>query len=938
MLAAAAAAAAAVAACRPGSLPPPDAEFPTSAELYTAIRNDPFIFKQAVTLGYADAVKDRVMYAPFNEWKTVDEGGDVPWHRVYFFMYAGLPLGGRVPLWDRVARVCRARGVHTANKELPKVAYGRLRVATLNTFNDRSRRHPQAARIAPLVAVVAELAAGADAVFLQEATEELVAALCSAAASGRFETPHVATTVGTEGLADHLVVLSRAAIVDARVEKLNRSKAFLVVDVLAEDLRPVRLLNVHLTSAMQADSAAKRAEQLLNVSRHAAGHAAIIAGDFNDREVVVSLRGFTDSLTAQPAADVEAGRFITFDAATNALAEGAPGALDKVLVNNRLAAHGMSVLRTIAVSDHYPLIAELELSDVALDGADTMAVSGGSSSRTCPTTALAIVIPFPHWAGLAAHSGPRPRPHADAATAPAAAAAAAVTVEGGDGDGGGTGSGDSGSGERWMPHITLTLGFVPDEEFFRAEAAIERIVAEHLPIVVPFTGGAAVYAHDTAATVVLEVDAAPARRLALLREELGGVVPLSHAGGHDGASWQPHLSLARCASREAAERAARRIGAAANFSFTCTKLAMVSRTRTAHMVVGNTVGAGPDCDVIDAVLAAHAREVRPLGSALAGPAASAGCDRDVAIVLRDGQQGALVRALQTCGEVLLVKSLANAHGRYLQLLTKDPALSYDVHLLTDAAPAPSGMEVLLERMGTDDRRAAFCAVYASVKAAMKAAGVYGQRYGFIPGYGVAIMVASLLQRDLLRGDDAVAAFCAAYAATPAPLRVAASGRAFPDMAARHAIIQNALPPGDNILRTVTASSVAALRAALAAGLNPAATTAARATACPHTTTLTLSTATLRDTDAATSWFGSKFLSLILALERFTTVWTDDRWHPATSSDYPFCATFRLSTANTLDGDAGRRLLQPLVADFYGMFDGAALDISHATALAPAPPH
>lgn len=61
--------------------------FPTSEGLYNQVKNDPFIFKHKVSIGYHDRVKNMMKYKEFNKWTTIELGGDIPWHRVHYFMY-----------------------------------------------------------------------------------------------------------------------------------------------------------------------------------------------------------------------------------------------------------------------------------------------------------------------------------------------------------------------------------------------------------------------------------------------------------------------------------------------------------------------------------------------------------------------------------------------------------------------------------------------------------------------------------------------------------------------------------------------------------------------------------------------------------------------------------------------------------------------------------
>jgi len=53
------------------------APFPTSADLFVRVKNDPFVFNHLCQIGYFDGRKQRVLFSPLNEWKTVEEVRDV---------------------------------------------------------------------------------------------------------------------------------------------------------------------------------------------------------------------------------------------------------------------------------------------------------------------------------------------------------------------------------------------------------------------------------------------------------------------------------------------------------------------------------------------------------------------------------------------------------------------------------------------------------------------------------------------------------------------------------------------------------------------------------------------------------------------------------------------------------------------------------------------
>lgn len=233
--------------------------------------------KGRICIGYTD--RGRTIFTPFSDWRTIDQGGDVPWTRVHYFRY------GDETLWDRETRTCALAAIRERNKALPKAHYGVLRVATWNVQRERaaaaglSREESFAARTDAIIAALYRIMTEADFIFLQEVPDSFMPRLAAATAASPGGDPalswHLATSLGAENVADHVALLSRYALVNTRTELLERGstrlagsgKSFLVVDVLLEDMQKLRLINVHLTSARQSDSASKRATQLGLVSR-----------------------------------------------------------------------------------------------------------------------------------------------------------------------------------------------------------------------------------------------------------------------------------------------------------------------------------------------------------------------------------------------------------------------------------------------------------------------------------------------------------------------------------------------------------------------------------------------------------------------------------------------------------------------------------------------
>lgn len=186
----------------------PKAALPTSAEVFDIIRNDPFLFSNRIKIGYYDGRKKKILYTPFNEWRPVSEGGDVPWHRVEVMTYMAAD-GVEAPLWDRASRTCRVREIHDANKSLAKADYGSLSLATFNILNDKADSRSFARRQDGVLAWIRTTAPKVDFMLLQEVPEAFLAPLEAAVRELGLQ---ISTTAGTKDIGASCVhVVSNSA-------------------------------------------------------------------------------------------------------------------------------------------------------------------------------------------------------------------------------------------------------------------------------------------------------------------------------------------------------------------------------------------------------------------------------------------------------------------------------------------------------------------------------------------------------------------------------------------------------------------------------------------------------------------------------------------------------------------------------------------------------
>lgn len=69
--------------------------FITSLEVYNRIKSDSSILSYNVDVTYMDFMKRKFIDISFINFRPIDKGGDIPFHRIYYFKYKGKIF------WDR---------------------------------------------------------------------------------------------------------------------------------------------------------------------------------------------------------------------------------------------------------------------------------------------------------------------------------------------------------------------------------------------------------------------------------------------------------------------------------------------------------------------------------------------------------------------------------------------------------------------------------------------------------------------------------------------------------------------------------------------------------------------------------------------------------------------------------------------------------------------
>ena len=512
----------------------------SSEEIYHRLRWDPMLPAERVSIGYEDRIRGMVEI-PLLEFTP---GGRIPWSRVWLFRL------DTTCIWDRRARLDRLFGsgetrpdqvLHSLQQRRPTgeglsarpmFRYsaasesweahagppGRLpasvSVVSLNVlFDDYARERIDSPR--RYAAIAALLAARApDIIVLQEVQQPFVAGLLAQPWAQSYTAsahPERADTLKPYGQ----LILSRAAPSRLLQLRLSHSKRILIA-AFETGAAPVELAAVHLTSDRREGAGERRAAQiarLLAVLDPSADH--LIVGDFNygDDQQIEALAPFVDAwLSLHPDAPGH-----TYAPSANALAalfsqRGIDRRLDRLLLRappERLLATAATIIADQPIpgaepvlypSDHFGLAVTLEL------GAARAALS---KAPTTHHAALAVVPPVEGWGPVQSLR----RQHDP-------------------------------SFSRWMPHINLLYGFVPEAHHAAAAEHLQEALAGEAAGTVTLSSVETFAQPGGQRTLYLAPDAPSAARLSALQARLRAALPQC-AEQDRGGRFTPHLTIGR---------------------------------------------------------------------------------------------------------------------------------------------------------------------------------------------------------------------------------------------------------------------------------------------------------------------------------------------------------------------------------------------------------
>lgn len=589
----------------------------TSWEIYNQIVWNPKLNTEAFWVGFADRMaKTGIREKPLLEWANES---DIPWHRIRYFrcgevivwhreqridlfaqkalpIDAWLPEENIVAVAPKVALDFPVHPIYHFNGAVWETYLGavvnqninQLKVITYNVLcNEHEKEFIRSVERYPAVAQYLENL-GADIIALQEVTPALLQYLQTlpwAQAYFISEPPHC----------PHLqpfgqVILSKYPF-DMVAHSYSPHKRFLVGTWYFNDA-PVHLANVHLTSNRSGQASQKRQEQLEVMIKYLntlSGDAWLV-GDMNMREeeeiTILKDHLFEDVWRIQH--PEQAG--FSFDPTENPLAKklslsGKPGRLDRMYLRSRalrwlpqeMTLFGQEPIAEdyLRASDHYGIWSTFVF---AAENQTTSPISEEiltALQTAIPTYQSAIVLIPPQevWEPIQ-----QIRAQYD------------------------------GKVDRWMPHVTLVYGFIPDTMFEQALPLLEEALQKLTPFEVNLTDFG-YFEHRKSTTAWLRPVTHPPNALQQLQATLQALFPQCNEQSSRASGFNPHLSVGQFTSTDEAKTT---LPTWHPLKFTAQKIALISRGKATPFEVKYEVTLGHATAVLNDRLIDFVNEQAPL--------------------------------------------------------------------------------------------------------------------------------------------------------------------------------------------------------------------------------------------------------------------------------------------------------------------------------------
>lgn len=355
------------------------AHFLTSESIYNRLKTDSSFISSKAIITYFDSTKNEYIDIPLIQWIPIKKGGEIPWHRVYYFKYDGKII------WDRKNKICSISKMHDSNPQLSiRNLSSTFKVITFNVMSDiyEKKITDMSKRKKDLIHYIEK--SNANIICLQEIDHTNFGIELEDKLKNKYDIAK--TNIGK----NDIYILSKSTIINFGFIKFNPQKHALWIDILSDYGRSIRVYGVHLTSDSSQNSKFKRELQLQLINKNLDySKDFIILGDFNYDEDKLPIVSAIDAWSFLDNIDNHNYQY-TYDPDNNKYANqlgitNTKKRIDRILFNGFLEPTKIYVDQ-IELSDHYPLICDFITKEFT-----------SVNSVKYNNTGLCAILPYKKW-------------------------------------------------------------------------------------------------------------------------------------------------------------------------------------------------------------------------------------------------------------------------------------------------------------------------------------------------------------------------------------------------------------------------------------------------------------------------------------------------------------------------------------------------------------
>lgn len=490
-------------------------KFPTSTDFYYRIKHDPNINPSGIKITYLDSLKKKYIDIDFSKWVFVEDGGDIPIHRVYFFKYKNEII------WDRENKILNLEPIFNGLElKLPE-SFNLLSWNILNPKYTSKKKSgldlkKNQERQNKIIEQISNFLQSMDVICLQEVDKIMLDNL----KKNIDPKYNIISTDLTSG--DNIVFITKYFICSITNIPFSLEKESIKISIESILGFVVNIFGVHLTSDSQTNSPHKRLEQLEKLSKFIDPNSTnIICGDFNEdnsthfllTDVMIDTYTFKfDNLnleqkTHELSDELKTNQILTqnnynyekytYDPKNNKLAwenstTKQPHRYDKIFINGLLKpTKPVKIMSDVDYSDHYPIISWLELEP-------NNNISNVNLEKKNTTSGLFIIVP-PQSTDYIRIQNIRKELDENYS--------------------------------KWMPHLSIHLGWIPESNFYcwleENDELFKKIVPFEIELDTPDY-----FTHDSTYTLILRPNKSCSYKLINLFKLFGS-------------NSEPHLTLGK---------------------------------------------------------------------------------------------------------------------------------------------------------------------------------------------------------------------------------------------------------------------------------------------------------------------------------------------------------------------------------------------------------